>query len=76
MTALPRTIKGLCVISHSAEVAYRIVNRQCTVPVINVRQLRTANQCPFGFQFQKTVGISVICMALSVKLKTRPDYTY
>lgn len=51
ITALPRTIKILCVKSHSAEVAYRIVNSQYTVPVINVRQLRTANQCSFRFDF-------------------------
>lgn len=51
ITALSRTIKALCVISHSSEIAYRIINSQGTVPVINVRQLRMANQCSFGFHF-------------------------
>lgn len=64
------------VISHSAEIAYRSIQSQCMVPVINVRQLGMANQCSFGFLFQRTVGILVIGMALSVKLKTRHNTTH
>lgn len=49
ITVLLRIIKAGCGISHSAETAYRIINSSCTIPVINVEQLRTANQCSFVF---------------------------